>query len=119
MGILPHHAPALRLLKYGIIKVRHSGIEELFAVSGGMAEVQPDIVTILADAAENIEEIDVTRAQAARKRAEDALAKISRDEQPDAYLNMEAALRRSNLRLDVVRRYRKVRDTYSEKDSSM
>lgn len=119
MGILPHHAPALSLLKYGIIKVRHSGIEELFAVSGGMAEVQPDIVTILADAAENIEEIDVTRAQAARKRAEDALAKISRDEQPDAYLNMEAALRRSNLRLDVVRRYRKVRDTYSEKDSSM
>ncbi len=119
MGILPHHAPALALLKYGVIKVRHEGREDLFAVSGGMAEVQPDIVTILADAVENVEEIDVIRAQAAKKRAEDALAKISPDEQPDVYLVMEAALRRSNLRLDVVRRYRKVRDTYTEQDSSM
>lgn len=119
MGILPHHAPTLTLLKYGIIKVRHQGQEDLFAVAGGMAEIQPDIVTILADAAENVEEIDVIRAQAAKKRAEDALAKISPDEQPDTYLTMEAALRRSNLRLDVVRRYRKVRDTYTERDSSM
>ncbi|NJC97800.1 MAG: ATP synthase F1 subunit epsilon [Anaerolineales bacterium] len=119
MGILPHHAPVLALLKYGVIKIRKQGTEKLFAVAGGMAEVQPDIVTILADAAENIEEIDVVRAQAAKKRAEDALAKISPEEQPDAYLNMEAALRRSNLRLDVVRRYRKIRDTYTEQDSSM
>jgi F-type H+-transporting ATPase subunit epsilon len=119
MGILPDHAPLLTLLKYGVIKVRKEGTERLFAVSGGMAEVQPDIVTILADAAENIEEIDVIRALAAKKRAEDALAKISPDEQPDVYLTMEAALRRSNLRLDVARRYRKVRDTYTEHDSSM
>jgi F-type H+-transporting ATPase subunit epsilon len=119
MGILPHHAPVLTLLKYGVIKVRHHGREDLFAVAGGMAEVQPDIVTILADAAENIEEIDVVRAQAAKKRAEDALAKISPDEQPDTYLKMEAALRRSNLRLDVARRFRKVRDAYTEQDSSM
>jgi F-type H+-transporting ATPase subunit epsilon len=119
MGILPHHAPVLTLLKYGVIKVRYQGREDLFAVSGGLAEVQPDIVTILADAAENVEEIDVVRAQAAKKRAEDALNKTSLDEQPDTYLTMEAALRRSNLRLDVVRRYRKVRDTYTEQDSSM
>jgi len=119
MGILPHHAPVLTLLKYGVITVRYQGREDLFAVSGGLAEVQPDIVTILADAAENVEEIDVVRAQAAKKRAEDALNKTSLDEKPDAYLTMEAALRRSNLRLDVVRRYRKVRDTYTEQDSSM
>lgn len=119
MGILPDHAPVLTLLKYGVIRIRQQGREKMFAVSGGMAEVQPDIVTILADAAENIEEIDVVRAQAAKKRAEEALAKISRDEQPDVYLNMEAALRRSNLRLDVVRRYRRVRDAYTEQDSSM
>ena len=119
MGILPHHAPTLTLLKYGVIKVRHGGKEDLFSVAGGMAEIQPDIITILADAVENVEEIDVIRAQAARKCAEDALAKISPDEQPDVYLTMEAALRRSNLRLDVVRRYRKVRDTYTERDSSM
>ena len=55
MGILPHHAPVLTILKYGVIKIRRSGKEDLFAVAGGIAEIQPDIVTILADAAENIE----------------------------------------------------------------
>jgi F-type H+-transporting ATPase subunit epsilon len=118
MGILPHHAPVLAILKYGVIKIRRDGKEELFAVAGGVAEVQPDIVTILADAAENIEDIDITRAKAAKKRAEDALAKL-KPEEHDAYLRMEAALRRSNLRLDVARRYRKVKETFSEDDTSM
>jgi F-type H+-transporting ATPase subunit epsilon len=118
MGILPHHAPVLTILKYGVIKIRKDGKEELFAVAGGMAEVQPDIVTILADAAENVEDIDITRAQAAKKRAEDALAHLQ-PEDHDAYLRMEAALRRSNLRLDIVRRYRKTRDSYTEQDASM
>jgi F-type H+-transporting ATPase subunit epsilon len=118
MGILPHHAPVLALLKYGVIKIRQGGKEELFTVAGGMAEVQPDIVTILADAAENIEDIDIIRAKAAKKRAEEALAKL-KPEDHDAYLRMEAALRRSNLRLDVARRYRKVKDTLSDQDTSM
>ena len=118
MGILPHHAPVLATLKYGVIKIRHNGKEDLFTVAGGIAEVQPTIVTILADAAENVEEIDITRAQAAKKRAEEALANI-KPEDHDAYLRMEAALRRSNLRLDVARRYRKTRDTYTDKDASM
>ena len=118
MGILPHHAPVLTILKYGVIKIRKDGKEELFAVAGGMAEVQPDIVTILADAAENVEDIDITRAQAAKKRAEDALAHLP-PEDHDAYLRMEAALRRSNLRLDMVRRYRKTKDSYTEQDASM
>ena len=118
MGILPHHAPVLAILKYGVIKIRKDGKEELFAVAGGVAEVQPDIVTILADAAENIEDIDIIRAKAAKKRAEEALAKL-KPEEHDAYLRMEAALRRSNLRLDVARRYRKVKDTFSEQDASM
>ena len=118
MGILPHHAPVLAILKYGVIKIRHNGKEELFTVAGGMAEVQPDIVTILADAAENIEDIDITRAQAAKKRAQDALAHLKPEDQ-DAYLRMEAALRRSNLRLDIVRRYRKTRDSYADEDATM
>lgn len=111
MGVLPHHAPVLTALKYGVIKVRAQQREEIFAVAGGVAEVQPDLVTILADAAENVEEIDVIRAQAARKRAEEVLAK-GPPANTDAYLAMEAALRRSNLRLDVVRRYRKSRITH-------
>jgi F-type H+-transporting ATPase subunit epsilon len=82
------------------------GNEEIFTVAGGVAEVQPDIVTVLADAAENVQEIDVARAEAARKRAEETLAKgVPAD--TDAYLAMEAALRKSNLRLEAVRRYRK------------
>ena len=118
MGILPHHAPVLTILKYGVIKIRKDGKEDLFTVAGGMAEVQPDIVTILADAAENIDDIDITRAKAARKRAEDALANL-KPEDHDTYLTMEAALRRSNLRLDVARRYRKVKDVFTENDTSL
>jgi F-type H+-transporting ATPase subunit epsilon len=119
MGILPHHAPVLTTLKYGVIKVRHNNKEELFAVAGGVAEIQPAIVTVLADAAENIEEIDVVRAKAARKRAEDALANLAVDTDRDTYLIMEAALRRSNLRLDVVRRYRKVAGTPTALDEAL
>ena len=105
MGILPHHAPLLTTLKYGIIKVRSQGQENIFTVAGGIAEIQPDIITVLADAAENVEEIDVARAEAARKHAEESLAKgIPADS--EGYLRMEAALRKSHLRLDAVRRYR-------------
>ena len=107
MGVLPKHAPVLTTLKHGVIKVRMGGKEELFVVAGGVAEVQPDIVTILADrGSENIQEIDVDRAEAAKKRAEEYLSK-SLPADTDHYLIMEAALRRANLRLDVVRRYRK------------
>ena len=81
------------------------GQEDVFAVSGGIIEVQPDIVTILADVAENVMEIDIARAEAAKERAEKYLA----EEPPpdtDTYLMLDAALRRSKLRLDVVKRYR-------------
>jgi F-type H+-transporting ATPase subunit epsilon len=112
MGILPHHAPVLTTLKFGVVKVRRAGSEQIFAVAGGVAEVQPDLITVLADAAENVEEIDVKRAEFARKRAEEALTKGVPAES-DALLSVEAALRRSNLRLDVVRRYRKNKNPYS------
>jgi F-type H+-transporting ATPase subunit epsilon len=105
MGILPHHAPLLTTLKYGIIRVRSQGQETIFTVAGGIAEIQPDVVTILADAAENVDEIDVYRAEAARKRAEESLAK-GIPANTDNFLAIEAALRKSNLRLDAVRRYR-------------
>jgi F-type H+-transporting ATPase subunit epsilon len=105
MGILPNHAPLLSTLRYGILKLRYQGKEEDFAVSGGVIEVQPKIVTILADAAENVQEIDVARAQAAKERAEEML-KAGPPPDTDTYLAMEAALKRSNLRLDAVRRYR-------------
>ena len=108
MGILPHHAPLLSTLRFGVIKVRSHGREEVFTVAGGVAEVQPNIITILADAAENVAEIDLARAEAARERAEEML-KSGPPADTDSYLAIEAALRRSNLRLNAVRRYRQVR----------
>lgn len=116
MGILPHHAPLLSTLRFGVIKVRSHGREEIFTVSGGVAEVQPEIVTVLADAAENIVEIDVARAEAARERAEELL-KAGPPPDTDSYLAIEAALRRSNLRLDAVRRYRQVRRDFGGEHS--
>jgi F-type H+-transporting ATPase subunit epsilon len=106
MGILPHHAPLLSTLKYGILKVRYQGQEEIFTVAGGLVEGQPDLITVLADSAENVEEIDVSRAAAAKKRAEDMLM-AGPPPNTDSYLAMESALRRSNLRLSAVERYRR------------
>jgi len=105
MGILPHHVPLLTTLKFGFIKVRAKNKEQVFTVAGGVAEIQPRVVTILADAAENVQEIDVARAQAARKRAEEALTKVQPTD-VDAYLALEQALKRSNLRLDAANRFR-------------
>jgi F-type H+-transporting ATPase subunit epsilon len=73
MGILPNHAPLLSALKFGILTVRSKGKEEVFTVAGGVVEVQPNLITVLADSAENVAEIDVARAEAARKRAEELL----------------------------------------------
>jgi F-type H+-transporting ATPase subunit epsilon len=105
MGILPNHAPLLSTLKFGILRVRYEGREEVFTIAGGVVEIQPDLITILADAAENVKEIDVARAEAARHRVVDMLS-AGPPPDTDEYLALEAALRRSNLRLDAVKRYR-------------
>jgi F-type H+-transporting ATPase subunit epsilon len=122
MGILPNHAPLLATLDLGVIKVRYQGKEDIFTVSGGIIEVQPDIVTILADVAENVREIDIARAEAAKERAEKFLVEAP-PQDIDSYLRIEAALRRSKLRLDAVRRYRggqrsQVSTMYEEDSSS-
>jgi F-type H+-transporting ATPase subunit epsilon len=106
LGILPHHAPLLTTLRAGMMRVRVQGREEVFAISGGVMEVRPDIVTVLADAAERAEEIDVARAEEARRRAEESL-RAGVPKNSDAYLAAEAALRRSSLRLQVARRRRR------------
>jgi F-type H+-transporting ATPase subunit epsilon len=110
MGILPNHAPLLSTLKYGILTVRYRGHDEVFTVAGGIVEVMPDQVSVLADAAENVAEIDVNRAEAARRRAEEQL-KQGPPPDSDTFLAIEAALRRSNLRLEAAKRYRGGRRT--------
>jgi F-type H+-transporting ATPase subunit epsilon len=104
MGILPNHAPLLTTLDLGIVRVRHQGEEEIFTIAGGVMEVRPELVTILADVGERLEQIDVDRAKAAQERAERVL-KEGPGPDTDEYLRMEAALRRSQLRLEAVRRY--------------
>lgn len=106
MGILPGHAPLLSILDLGVIRVKSGDQEEVFTVTGGFIEVQPDIITIMADAAENVEEIDVQRAEEAMQRAKDLLEKETPSD-PDVYIRIEAALKRSNLRLKTVEQYRK------------
>jgi F-type H+-transporting ATPase subunit epsilon len=105
MGILPHHSPLLTVLNFGIITVKVKGNEEHFTVAGGVAEVQPDQVTVLADAAENVKEIDEERAIKAQQRAETRL-KETISEDTDRYLKTMTALKKSNLRLQAVRKYR-------------
>ncbi len=105
IGVLPNHTPLLSVLQFGVIRIKKGNSEELFTVAGGVVEVQPDQVTILADAAENIQEIDIQRAEEAKKRAEEILSKgVGNDN--DNFLAIQAALRRSTLRIDAVRRYR-------------
>ncbi len=111
MGILPNHTPLLTVLQYGIITVRKQNEEQFFTVAGGFAEVQPDQVTVLADAAENVEEINISRAEAAKQRAEEML-KEGLPADTDQYLMIQSALRRSTLRLDAAKRYRQRQSKY-------
>jgi F-type H+-transporting ATPase subunit epsilon len=104
LGILPHHAPLMTALVPGEIVIRKTGQEDvLMAVGGGFMEVRPDRVTILADSAERAEEIDVSRAEAARQSAQQLLS--GRPSGVDI-VRAENALRRSQIRLKVARRRR-------------
>jgi F-type H+-transporting ATPase subunit epsilon len=104
LGILPHHAPLMTILLPGELLVRRGGEEFFLAISGGFLEVRPDRVIVLADAAERVEEIDIARAEEAKRRAEERLA------HPTAEVDTaraEAALRRALARLQVVARRRR------------
>jgi F-type H+-transporting ATPase subunit epsilon len=109
LGILPHHAPLMTTLQAGELRVKRGGEEDSLAISGGFLEVRPDRVIVLADTAERAEEIDVTRAEAAKQRAEQRL--VDRHAAGLDETRAEAALRRSVARLavaDKVKRRRKL-----------
>ncbi|MSR09768.1 MAG: F0F1 ATP synthase subunit epsilon [Gammaproteobacteria bacterium] len=74
VGIAPRHAPMLTVLRAGDLRVQRDGQEELFFyVTGGILEVQPKKITVLADTALRAEQLDESAADEARKRAEEAL----------------------------------------------
>jgi F-type H+-transporting ATPase subunit epsilon len=103
VGILPHHAPLLTTLRPGELRIKRGAIEQALVVTGGFMEVLNDKVTILADSAERAEEIDLARAEEARKRAADALANRGTGMDNAA---AELAMRRAIVRISVARRRR-------------
>lgn len=107
LGILPHHAPLMSMLVPGELIVKKDGDELCLAISGGFLEVRPDRVIILADTAERAEEIDVSRAEEAKRRAEQQLTEKYTPAADAA--RVEATLRRSLIRLKVATRRRRKR----------
>ena len=105
MGILPNHSPLLTLLDFGEVYIRKNGVEEYFAIGGGFVEIQPDHVTILADSAEQADEIDVDRAERARQQAEEVMRPGVKDD-PDRIAAVRASLLKAQVRSNVGRRRR-------------
>jgi F-type H+-transporting ATPase subunit epsilon len=73
MGVLPHHAPLVSTLGVGELRIRKGGAEESFAIVGGFVQVRPDRVVVMAETADMASEIDLERAQEARREAERTL----------------------------------------------
>jgi F-type H+-transporting ATPase subunit epsilon len=73
MGVLPHHAPLVSTLGVGELRIRKGGTEESFAIVGGFVQVRPDRVVVMAETADMASEIDLERAQEARREAERTL----------------------------------------------
>ena len=73
LGVLPHHAPLVSMLGVGELRIRKGGQEESFAIAGGFLQVRPDRVVVMAETADMASEIDLERAQEARRDAERAI----------------------------------------------
>jgi len=101
VGILPHHAPLLTTLQVGELRVKKGGSEQSLLIAGGFMEVSNGRVTVLADAAEHAEDIDVQRAEEARRRAQESLANRSSDGESE--LAAQAAMRRATVRIRIAR----------------
>lgn len=100
VGILPRHMPLLTVLSEGELSIIKGGVRTEFAVFGGFMEVLPDRVTILADSCDRSDEIDLERAEEARKNAEERLAQRKSDQ--DLAL-AEADLRRALLQIKMAK----------------
>jgi len=99
-GVLPGHAPFLTTLKVGMLTYKKGSETGIFFVSGGYAEVGPDKATILADSSERAEDIDVERAKAAMKRAEERLKQAEKID----FARATAAIERSTIRIQVAQK---------------
>ena len=108
LGIMPKHTPLITRIKPGAVRIERAdnGEEEFVFVAGGILEVQPNRVTVLADTAIRAKDIDEAAALAAKQRAEEALAgKIDKIEQAEAL----AELARAAAQLKLLEKLRKIR----------
>jgi F-type H+-transporting ATPase subunit epsilon len=101
LGVLPNHTPLLTTLGFGELRVKQGMTEEVFAVYGGVVEVRPDKVVVLADMAEPAQEIDLELAEAARRRAQEMM---NSGPPPDEVAIIMQELRRAELAVRVRRR---------------
>jgi len=103
VGVLPRHAPLIARMKPGEVRVRTSSEELQFYVSGGVLEVQPHVVTVLADTAIRAKDMDEAAAVAAKQRAEEAL----KDRKADIdYAQAQADLAQAIAQLQFIRKLR-------------
>jgi F-type H+-transporting ATPase subunit epsilon len=102
-GVLPGHTPLLAVLGAGELWYRQGQERQYLAIAFGFAEVQPDRVTILAEIAERADDIDIARAEAAKKRAEERIARPTVDMDAE---RARIALMKSLIRLQVASRAR-------------
>jgi len=102
MGILPHHAPLLSTLNYGELRIRKGGAEESYIVYGGVVQVLPDRVIVLADTAESTFAVDAEKAEEARHRAEE----LMRTGPPEEKVYASEELRRLGIQDNVLRKVR-------------
>jgi F-type H+-transporting ATPase subunit epsilon len=105
LGVLPGHAPLLATLKVGELWYRVGQEKHYLAIAGGFVEVLPDRVTVLAQIAERAQDIDVARAEAAKQRAEERLARPSSPDIIDLD-RARLALMKALIRLQVAARAR-------------
>jgi F-type H+-transporting ATPase subunit epsilon len=105
LGILPHHAPLLTTLGLGELRIKKGGAEESFAIVGGFLQVRPDRVVVMAETADMASEIDVERAQVARREAEKTLE--AGFVEPADLAIARAALQRALLHIRVAERRRR------------
>ena len=102
-GVLPGHTPLLATLQVGQLWYRQGQEKHYLSLAFGFAEVQPDRVTILAQIAEKADEIDIARAEAAKKRAEERLSKPTMDMD---FERARIAMMKALIRLQVASRAR-------------
>jgi F-type H+-transporting ATPase subunit epsilon len=104
LGVLPHHAPLLTTLGIGELKIRKGGQEDYFAIVGGFLQVRPDRVVVMAETADMASEIDLQRAEEARREAERALE--AGFHEPADLARARAALQSALLKIQVAERRR-------------